>query len=142
MTSEEVIRLYNAQQLDQIGDDCVLININRTYRRGNGANPIYQATKETWFKIGNMLERKYVLSEYRGLIVEVFEVENWYEKQRPKNKTIGKDDRGKKIQIQIDAIGYGFDGKPAPNEIRNIYINKSIAHKKLRGQRNPVRLKL
>lgn len=142
MTSEEVIRLYNAQQLNQIGNDCGLININKTYRRGNGTNPIYQATKETWFKIGNMLERKYVLSEYRGLIVEVFEVENWYEKQRPKNKTIGKDDKGKKIQIQIDAIGYGFDGKPAPDEIRNIYINKSIAHKKIRGQANPVRLKL
>lgn len=142
MTSEEVMRLYNAQPLDQIGKDCVLININRTYKRGNGTNPIYQATKETWFKIGNMLERKYVLSEYRGLIVEVFEVDFWYEKQRPKNKTVGKDANGKKIQIQIDSIGYGFEGKQAPNEIRNKYINKSIAHKKQRGQANPVRLKL
>jgi len=143
MTSEEIIRLFNAEPLIQMGSDCVLININKTYKRGNGTNPIYQATKETWFKIGNMLERKYVLSEYKGLIVEVFEVVgNWYEKQRPKNKTIGKDDKGKKIQIKIDSIGYGFNGEVAPDEIRNLYINKSIAHKKLRGQANPVRLKL
>jgi len=90
-----------------------------------------------------MLERRYVLSEYKGLIVEVFEVAgNWYEKQRPKNKTIGKDDKGKKIQIKIDSICYGFNGEVAPDEIRNLYINKCIAHKKLRGQANPVRLKL
>ncbi len=142
MTSEEVIRLYNAQPLDEIGDDCVLININKTYKRGNGLNPIYQATKETWFKIGNMLERKYVLSEYKGLIVEVFEVGQWYEKPRQKNKTLAIDDKGKKIQIKIDSIGYGFEGVVAPKEIRNIYIHKSIAHKKIRGQANPVRLKL
>ncbi|MFZ4798542.1 MAG: LEM-3-like GIY-YIG domain-containing protein [Bacteroidia bacterium] len=143
MTSEEIIRLYYAQPLDEIGVDCVLININKTYKRGNGTNPIYQATKETWFKIGNMLDRKYVLSEYKGLIVEVFEVVGkWYEKQRPKNKTVGKDDKGKKIQIKIDSVGYGFDGSVAPEEIRTLYLNKSIAHKKIRGQANPVRLKL
>jgi hypothetical protein len=143
MTSEEIMRLYNAQPLDEIGVDCVLININKTYKRGNGSSPIYQATKETWFKIGNMLDRKYVLSEYKGLIVEVFEVVGkWYEKQRPKNKTVGKDDKGKKIQIKIDSVGYGFDGRVAPEEIRTLYINKSIAHKKIRGQANPVRLKL
>lgn len=142
-TSEEIIRLYNAQPLDEIGVDCVLININKTYERGNGTNPIYQATKETWFKIGDMLDRKYVLSEYKGLIVEVFEVVGkWYSKHRPKNKTIGKDDKGKKIQIKIDSVGYGFDGRLAPEEIRALYLNKSIAHKKIRGQANPVRLKL
>lgn len=142
MTSEEIMRIYNAQPLDEIGVDCILININKTYKRGNGTNPIYQATKETWLKIGNMLDRKYVLSEYKGLIVEVFEVDKWYEKQRPKNKTVDKDDKGKKIQIKIDSVGYGFDGRVASEEIRNIYLNKSIAHKKIRGQANPVRLKL
>jgi len=48
MTSEEIVRLYNAQPLNKMGADCILININRTYKRGNGTEPIYQATKETW----------------------------------------------------------------------------------------------
>jgi len=138
MTSEEITRLYNAQPLDEIGNDCVLININRTYKRGNGTNPIYQATKETWFKIGNMIERKYVLSEYKGLIVEVFEVEKWYEKERLRNKT----DKKTKEKTQILATGYGFEGFVASDEVRNLYINKSVAHKKLKGQVNPIRLKL
>ena len=40
MTSEEIIRLYNAPPLNEMGESCVLININRTYRRGNGTDPI------------------------------------------------------------------------------------------------------
>ena len=75
MTSEEIIRLYNAQPLNQMRADCILININRTYKRGNGTDPIYQATKETWLiSEWRLPQIKYVLSEFRGLIVEVFEV--------------------------------------------------------------------
>ena len=152
MTSEEIIRLYNAQPLNEIGADCVLININKTYKRGNGTNPIYQATKETWLiSEWKLPQIKYVLSEYRGLIVEVFEVDDngWYEKLRPKNKTIRDengqpvlDDKGKKKKEVVEKIGYGFNGKPAPKEIRKLYINKSVAHKKTKGQANVIRYKL
>lgn len=140
MTSEEIIRLYNAQPLNEIGADCVLININKTYRRGNGTNPIYQATKEIWLiSEWKLPQIKYVLSEYRGLIVEVFEVKNWYPKQRGKNKTIDKE---KNIRIQIEVTGYGFNGVVAPEEIRKLYINKSVAHIKKRGAAQVIRYNL
>lgn len=140
MTSEEIKRLYNAQPLNQMGSDCVLINTNKTYKRGNGTNPIYQATKETWLISESKLAQiKYVLSEYRGLIVEVFEVENWYPKQRLKNKTIDKE---LKIKIQVEVTGYGFNGVVAPNEIRNLYINKSVAHIKKKGAAQVIRYNL
>jgi hypothetical protein len=143
MTSEEIIRLYNAQPLNKIESNCVLININKTYERGNGTEAIYQATKETWLISKAKVELiKYVLSEYKGLIVEVFEVNDngWYEKQRPKNKTELVNGQKQKIQIQV--TGYGFIGKPAPENIRNLYINKSVAHKKTKGQANVIRYKL
>ena len=140
MTSEEIVRLYNAQTLSEMGSDCVLININRTYKRGNGTDPIYQATKETWLISEWRLPKiKYVLSEFRGLIVEVFEVQKWYPKQRPKNKTI---DREKNIKIQVHVTGYGFDGIVAPDEIRNKYINKSVADLKQRGAAQVIRYNL
>lgn len=140
MTSEEVVRLYNAQPLNEMGSDCVLININRTYKRGNGTSPIYQATKETWLiSEWRLPQIKYVLSEFRGLIVEVFEVKNWYPKQRLKNKTIDKE---KNTKIQVEVIGYGFDGNVAPDEIRNRYINKSVAHLKQRGAAQVIRYNL
>lgn len=149
MTSEEIIRLYNAQPLDEIGIDCVLININKTYERGNGTSPIYQATKETWLISDKKIPHiRYVLSEFRGLIVEVFEVDEWYKKLRPKNKTIhdqqGKpilNDKGKPIKEIVEVTGYGFNGKPAPDEIRNLYINKSVAHIKKKGAAQVIRYK-
>ncbi len=140
MTSEEIIRLYNAQPLEKMGNDCMLININKTYERGNTTNPIYQATKETWLiSKWRLPQIKYVLSEYRGLIVEVFEVKEWYSKQRAKNKTIDKE---KNIKIQVEVTGYGFNGVVAPDEIRNLYINKSVAHLKKRGAAQVVRYNL
>lgn len=140
MTSEEIVRLYNAEPVYQMGNDCILININKTYKRGNGTDPIYQATKEIWliseWKLPNI---KYVLSEYKGLIVEVFKVENWYPKKRLKNKTIDKE---KNIKIQIEVTGYGFNGSLAPDEIRNQYLNKSVAHTKQRGAAQVIRYNL
>jgi hypothetical protein len=135
MTSEEIKRLYNAQPLDKIEYDCILININKKYERGKGEQSIYQATKETWtIRKDKLNQLKYVLSEYRGLIVEVFKVENWYEKERgylPHSKKHGQ-----------TKIGYGFTGVPAPDEIRNLYINKSIAHTKKKGAASAIRYNL
>jgi hypothetical protein len=162
MTSEEIIQKYNAEPLDEINNDCVIININTSYNdlkknaRKDGRNiettAIYQATKETWF-IGKdkVNQLKYVLSEYKGLIVEVFEVDEngWYVKQRGKNKTVRDsnkkpvlDGKGKikKEVVQVD--GYGFNGIIAPEAIRNLYRNKSVAHKKTKGQANVIRYKL
>lgn len=135
MTSEEIMRLYNAEPLDKMESNCVLININKKYQRGRGEDSIYEATKETWtIRKDKLPTLKYVLSEYRGLVVEVFEVTKWYEKERgftPKAKQHGR-----------TKIGYGFNGKVAPDEIRKKYKNKSIAHTKKKGAASPIRYTL
>jgi hypothetical protein len=83
MTTDEVTRLYNAQELHHIDDDCIIININGQYNRAMGTEGIYKATKEIWRIAKWRLNKiKYVLSEYRGLIVEVFAVQEWYQKER------------------------------------------------------------
>lgn len=132
MTSDEIIRLYNAEKLNSISPDCIVININKQYKRGFGEEWIYLATKETWSidkkKIPNI---RYVLSEYKGLIVEVFEVEKWYPKERGYNPWAKK--------FGDKKIGFGFDWKIAPAEIRKKYINKSIAHKKTKWMASVIR---
>jgi hypothetical protein len=74
----------------------------------------------------------YVLAEYKGIIVEVYEVievnhngqpEKWYSVPGYKNR-------------------WGFHGSPAPEQVRNNYLNKSIAHHKKRGSANPIRYTL
>ena len=130
MTTSEIIGLYSAISLNSIADDCVIININGQYNRCMGPQGIYDATKECWRMGANLVNNtKYVLSEYRGLIVEVFEVDEWYQKDRPYTS-------GKKVGQYYK--GWGFNGKVADDAVRNLYINKSIAHIKKRGQVNPI----
>ncbi len=132
MSTDEVIRLYNAEPLHEMAHNCVIININRTYKRGAVENAIYKATKETWkMDVKRLDSIHFVLSEYRGLIVEVFQVDSWYPKERPYR--LGAKKYGETY------IGYGFNGIVAPSEIRSLYINKSIAHLKVQGNANVIR---
>jgi uncharacterized protein len=135
MTSEEIVRLYRAEPITQIDTDCVLVNINKKYERGKGQSNIYNATKETWtIRKSKLSSIKYVLSEYRGLVVEVFKVNCWYEKERgytPNAKRYGQ-----------KKIGYGFEGEVAYDEIRRKYINKSIANTKKKGAASVIRYNL
>ena len=126
MSTNQVIGKYNAETLRKIADDCLIININSSYVRGAGENAIYDATKCTWnIKKSRLPNIKYVLSEYKGLIVEVFKVNSWYEKERGYSK-------GSKKFGQT-YMGSGFHGEVAESEIRNLYVNKSIAKVKKRG---------
>ncbi|MFD2552015.1 hypothetical protein ACFSQP_09320 [Bizionia sediminis] len=131
MSAKEIIGKYNATPLNEIPDNFVIININGSYANASGEDKIYSATKEIWRMSDPRNGKfKYVLSEYRGLIVEVFEVDHWYAIKRfynPGTKKAGK-----------SYMGYGFNGKVAPKEIRDKYIHKSIAHKKKRGASNPI----
>lgn len=131
MTTDEIKRLYSAGNLDYIESNCMIININARYTRAMGYDGIFEATHETWRINKNKVKQiQYVLSEYRGLIIEVFEVEEWYQKERPTNKHDSL------------YLGWGFKGHRAPDEIRNKYINKSIAHKKRKGMSYPIRYSL
>lgn len=125
MSSNEIISMYNAELLNTIDDNFIVININATYKKGAGAEAIYTATKETW-KMAEWRPARYsyVLSEYRGLIREVFKVNEWYSKERP-NKS------GEMY------MGYGFNGIVAEQIIRNRYINKSIKGIKPKGYGYP-----
>ena len=123
MSTEEIKRKYNALPLNSIPKDTIIININSSYKRASGEDKLYQATKERWrMDKDRLVGIQYVLSEYKGLIVEVFEVEKWYPIKRQYNP--GTNKAGQSY------TGYGFDGHVAPHTIRNLYLNKSIAHKK------------
>jgi len=139
MTTDEIIRYYNAKPLKSIENDCIIININKNYKRGIDPLGIYKATKACWSINKNRLinkngdiKIKYVLSEYHGLIVEVFLVEEWYEGERGYGKNAKNYGKTKK--------GMCFEGIVAPDNIRNLYINKSIIKK--RGEANVIKFKI
>ena len=126
MTADELQQKYRAEPLTSLGDGCVIININKTYRRAKGTKSFYEATKQSWVINEKRIPTlKYVLSEYGGFIVEVFEVDEngWYEVE---------DHNGRRR--------WGFNGRQAPDEVRKLYLNRSI--KKKRGAANPVTYRL
>jgi len=125
MTADEVVRKYTSEPLDQIPSGGVLININKTYRRAKGEKTIYEATKESWpISESRTKDLRLVLSEYRGFVVEVFEVERWY--PVPSTTRSGR-----------PRTRWGFDGMVAPADTRQRYINRTVAKKP--GSASPIR---
>lgn len=119
MTTDELNRKFNAPLLDVLGDDCVIININRRYREAKETQSFYDVTKGYWAMADPTNSgRRYVLSEYKSFIVEVFEVEKWY------STVVGKRSR------------WGFEGRVAPDNIRELYFNRKIF--KQQGAANPI----
>jgi uncharacterized protein len=125
MTANEVIRKYQAAPLSKIEDGFVLININKTYKRAKGEKSYYEATKESWrINKSKIPTLKYALSEYRGFIVEVFEIVQWYPVD-----TIDKNGKPR--------TRWGFNGNVAVAEVRSAYFNKSV--QKAPGAAYPIR---
>lgn len=129
----DIIRTYKADPMPTVLHDVAIININRNNPRGQNTEAIYRATKEAWVIGGNSRKSvKYVLSEYRGLIVEIFEILNWYQAVEPYTSAKGK-----------TITRWGFDGKVCEDvDIRNLYLNKSVSHLKRKGNANPIRILL
>lgn len=144
MTAEQIMGLYNAEDLTELPTDFIIININKKYPKARlvGPNAIFNATKGIWAISKSVLLtkndeiiRKYVLSEYKGLIVEVFEVTSWFQEDRgytPKaNKPLGAIRKG-----------WSFTGHVADPLVRNKFINKSIAFTKKQGAASAHRINI
>lgn len=113
MTVEEIQRKYHAPPLEGLGEGCVIININKTYRRAKGTKNFYEATRQSWAIDKKRIPGlRYVLSEYAGFIVEVFEVDFWYQIENPTGRN-----------------RWAFEGRQAPDEIRSLYLNRGLRKK-------------
>ena len=126
---DDVVLEYAAEHLRKIGTRCVVININKTYQGDEDRSKIYEAVRSSWViakeRIGNPKnpKLKYVLAEYRQIIVEVFRVTEWLE-----------------VRDQNKRPRWAFIGEVAEEGVRNQYLNKKVEKK--RGAVNPVTFNL
>lgn len=115
-TVDEVIQHYDAKVIS-IEEQCIIININKQYRRFMNPNQLYDATRTSWVLGVKRNKAKYVIAAYRGLVREIYSINSW--------QKVG--DR------------WEFTGTIAPQEILDKYKNQSLSNYIKKGGQNPIR---
>ena len=117
-TLQQMYSLGMYKEPDDIKYMIIKTTYDRVYNDCNGN--LYDAVRYHWKVSKNRVDKiKYVLGVIGGIVKEVYEVDNWY--------------------LSDDGIRYAFEGKVAPNEIRDYFVNKRIPEKySKKGSANPV----
>lgn len=130
MSIDEVKLRYEAAPLDEITDPVVILNVNSLKREQLNEKDIYERTRGSWVMSESKVQSvKYALADYRGLILEVYEILRW-----EAIDSISSTGKSKKR--------YRFEGRIAPEHVRIKYRLKTIANSKVQGAANPVRYKI
>lgn len=114
-TLQDIINRHEARAAE-FSHPCILIKINKRYYPNISQDELYKATKESWIIGNKSLEARYALPIYKGIVKEVYQINDWY--------NIGK--------------RKGFNGAVAPIEIKNQYVNHSVEHLMNKGNQNPI----
>lgn len=126
---------YSHKKLDSkdIIHNIMFIRINKLYRNDMSPLEIYEATRGYWrLKIENAKKVDYVLSVYDGMVLEVYEVLDWF----PALSTYM--DRPIKNPLETVKERYEFVGRIADDNIRKHYVNKSVKDFFSYGNQNPI----
>jgi hypothetical protein len=127
MNVQQIQELYGLEQLDSFKHKVMFIKINKSFLDGGS---IYDATRFAWkISLANATKVDYVLAVYRGVIKEVFKVDEW--------KTATRINFPEFNLEYVDR--FGFVGYSAEKEIQDLYKNKRIpdGYQK-KGSTNPI----
>ena len=120
MKLEDIKIKYEAEEAN-IEEPAILININNLYQRDMSEKEIYDATRKSWkVRVSHVSDIKIACSVYRGIIREVFTINRWLPSLEVKGR-------------------YVFEGKVAPKNVREKYINKSVSKYWKKGSQNPIK---
>ncbi len=127
MNVQQIQELYGLEQLDSFKHKVMFIKINKSFLDGGS---IYDATRFAWkISLANATKVDYVLAVYRGVIKEVFKVDEWTTATRITFP-----------EFNLEYVDrFGFVGYSAEKEIQDLYKNKRIpdGYQK-KGSTNPI----
>lgn len=117
---------------DDLEENIAIIKINKSYNDKLSALQLYDITRGCWRrKIENVKRTEYVLAVSFGIVKEVYEVDKWVPASELHRETIPFDEELERGRI-------GFFGTVATDNVRNKYIDCSVADLFKRGEANPV----
>lgn len=126
---------YNCQEInyENFEENVMLIRINKLYHNDMSPQELYEATRGYWrVNLEQARKMKYALAVYFGMILEVYEIVDWY--PAFSTMTYRQVDNYDKLKDR-----YEFVGRIASEEIRNKYKDKSVAKLFTKGDQNPIR---
>lgn len=144
LTAEEFELQYGAVPLEMkdIKHSILVIKINKLYRRDMSAAELYDTVRGFWAASLKSIESrkvKYVFGVYNGLIVAVYQPDEWhygYEMIDIPQKGILKDEDYERLKNRIYFICKDY---AVLDEEGQFYLNKSIANLKVnQSAQNPI----
>jgi hypothetical protein len=128
----ELLTTFTAQPVE-VTHKVILITINRRYRSNMSPIELLESTRGIW-KIGPRREQaKYAFAVYRGIVREVYRINQWYPAGTLKYET--------RDSVGFDGSGrWEFAGEIA-QDIRDIYVGKSVRNDLGKSNQNPIRYK-
>jgi hypothetical protein len=120
MNLEDLKIKYEAEEA-VITEPMILINISKLYRRDMTTKEIYDATRKSWkVHFNRVVNIKIACSVYRGIIREVYLIDKWLPSTEIKGRSM-------------------FVGKVPPKDVREKYLNKSVAKYWRQGSQYPIK---
>lgn len=115
----------------RVTEPALLIRISKNYRQGMSADALYDVTRGVWKLSERRKRARYALAVYRGEVLEVYEIRDWHPAGTTEYKTCPVED------MQVPGR-WEFTGRVAPEEVRNKYRGRSVAHYFKPGAMSPV----
>lgn len=117
---------------EDITENVIAIKINQVYRENMTELELYEATRGYWkINVKRAEMADYVFSVYKGIIKEVYKIKEWLPAGTIPRLTLP--------DAKVPADRFEFVGEVAEGEIRNKYIDKSIANLYQKGEANPIK---
>jgi uncharacterized protein len=134
MALTDLIALYESEPV-QIDDPVMLIRVNQLYRYGISSEELYDITRGVW-KVGARREgAHYAFAVYKGLVREVYRIDQWFPAGTTKYHTRTIDD------VKVPGR-WEFTGGVAERVIRDKYVGKSVENYFRANSQNPIKYEI
>ena len=126
---------YSFEKLNpnDIIHNILFIRINQRYRNDMSPLELYESTRGFWrLNVENAKKVEYALSVYDGMVLEVYEIIEWFPALSTYMERSVKNPEDLKER-------YEFVGRIAADDIRKRYIDKSVKDFFATGESNPIK---
>jgi hypothetical protein len=130
MPLRELLIYYSAKPI-QVEVPALLIRINRLFRHTMSALELFEATRGIWKLSARRTKARFAFAVFEGVVRDVFEIDTWHRAGTTAYTTRPTDG-------WEGSTRWEFIGRPADADVREHYVDRSVAAYFRQGQQNPV----